>query len=214
MLAPGSTILFQGDSITDTQRNRDFNQPNHSHALGTGYVNHIASVLLRRYPTHDLKIFNRGISGNRVVDIYARWRSDAINLNPDMISILIGVNDTWHRFRANNGVEVPRYQQVYRMLLEYTLQQLPDVKFVLCEPFVLPCGVVEPAWQEEMVARQAVVKALSDEFGALYVPFQAQFDEVANTPSPAYWLGDGVHPTPAGHSLMATHWLELVDPVE
>lgn len=212
MFEAGSTILFQGDSITDTQRNRDFNQPNHSHALGTGYVNHIASTLLHRYPTHGLKFFNRGISGNRVVDLYARWRSDAINLSPDVISILIGVNDTWHRFRANNGVEVTRYEQVYRMLLEYTLEQLPTVQLVLCEPFVLPCGVVEPAWQEEMAARQAVVKALSVEFGTHFVSFQTHFDQVANTPSPAYWLGDGVHPSPAGHHLMAEAWLNVVDP--
>ena len=208
MFEAGSTILFQGDSITDTQRNRDFNQPNHGDALGRGYVNLIASTMLHRHPTHGLKFFNRGISGNRVVDLYARWRSDAINLAPDVISILIGVNDTWHRFRANNGVEVARYAQVYRMLLEYTLEQLPTVQLVLCEPFVLPCGVVEPAWQEEMAARQAVVKALSVEFGTHFVPFQAHFDQVANAPSPAYWLGDGVHPSPAGHHLMAEAWLE------
>jgi acyl-CoA thioesterase I len=208
MFAPNSVILFQGDSITDCQRHRDIIQPNHSHALGSGYVNHIASALLSRYPTHNLQIYNRGISGNRVVDLYARWRVDAINLRPTIISILIGVNDTWHRFRGDNGVEVNRYEQLYRMLLTYTLEQLPGVQLILGEPFVLPCGVVEPEWQEEMVERQAVVKRLAEEFGATYIAYQSVLDRVAATSAPDYWLADGVHPTPAGHKLMAEVWLQ------
>lgn len=214
MLEANDIILFQGDSITDTQRNREISQPNHSYALGNGYANHIASTLLYRYPTLNLRFYNRGISGNRVVDLYARWRIDAINLCPTVISILIGVNDTWHRFGSDNGVEVERYAQVYRMLLEYTRTQLPATKLILCEPFVLPCGVVQPAWQEEMAARQEVVGTLATDFGATFVPFQSAFDEVANTPSPAYWLVDGVHPTPAGHHLMAEKWMQAVPPGE
>jgi lysophospholipase L1-like esterase len=210
MFEPGSVILFQGDSITDTQRNRDIAQPNNGSALGTGYANQIASTLLRQYPTHGLQFYNRGISGNRVVDLYARWRIDAINLRPTIISILIGVNDTWHGFASNNGVEVKRYAEVYRKLLEYTRQQLPAVRLILCEPFVLPCGVVQPAWQEEMAQRRQIVKELAVDFSADFVPFQSQFDQVADTPSPEYWLHDGVHPTPAGHRLMAECWLQTV----
>lgn len=209
--APNSVILFQGDSITDTQRQRENPQPNHSHALGNGYVNHISSALLQTYPAHNLQIYNRGISGNRVVDLYARWRIDAIHLQPTIISILIGVNDTWHRFRGDNGVEVDRYAQVYRMLLEYTQSQLPGVQFVLCEPFVLPCGVVEPSWEEEITQRQAIVKQLAQEFNATFVAFQSAFDRVGNAPAPSYWLADGVHPTPAGHKLMAETWLKAVE---
>lgn len=210
MLTPGSTILFQGDSITDTHRNREITTPNQGHALGVGYVNQIASTLLRRNPTTNYAFYNRGISGNRIVDLYARWRIDAINLRPDVISILIGVNDTWHGFGSNNGVEVERYAQIYRMLLDYTRQQLPQTSLILCEPFVLPCGVVQPTWQEEMDQRRAVVKSLATEFDACFVPFQSHLDSVANTPSPDYWLWDGVHPTPAGHRLMAEVWLETV----
>ena len=214
MLEPGSVILFQGDSITDTQRNRDIALPNHNHALGNGYVNQIAATLLYRFPTSSLQIYNRGIGGNRIFYLYARWRVDAINLRLTIISILIGVNDTWHHFGSNNGVEVDRYAQVYRMLLGYTRQQLPSVQLLLCEPFVLPCGVVQPAWQEEMAARQQIVKTLAADFGATFVPFQLQFNQVANTPSPEYWLADGVHPTPAGHHLMAKTWLQTVLPSE
>jgi lysophospholipase L1-like esterase len=209
-LEPGSTILFQGDSITDTGRNRDLPQANHGQALGHGYCNQIASTLLRHHPTRNLQFYNRGISGNRVVDLYARWRSDAINLRPSIISILIGVNDTWHHFGSNNGVEVDRYAEVYRMLLEYTRKELPSTHFILCEPFVLPCGVVQNEWQEEMSQRQQIVKTLAADFGADFVPFQKQFDEVSATPAPEYWLGDGVHPTPAGHRLMAESWMETV----
>jgi lysophospholipase L1-like esterase len=212
MLESNDIILFQGDSITDTQRNREIAQPNYGQGLGNGYANLVASTLLHRYPSLNLQFYNRGISGNRVVDLYARWRIDAINLRPTVISILIGVNDTWHRFGSDNGVEVGRYEQVYRMLLEYTRSQLPSVQLILCEPFVLLCGVVQPAWQEEMAARQTVVKRLSDDFDATFVPFQQAFDEVANMPSPAYWLGDGVHPMPAGHHLMAEKWMQTVLP--
>lgn len=212
MFAPDSVILFQGDSITDCQRNRDILQPNHSQALGSGYVNHIAAALLRRHPTHNLQIYNRGISGNRVVDLYARWRVDAVNLRPNVVSILIGVNDTWHHFRGDNGVEVERFELVYRMLLAYTREQLPDVQLILGEPFILPCGVVEPAWQEEMAARQTIVKRLAAEFGASFIAYQSTLDSVANTPAPEYWLADGVHPTPAGHKLMAEAWLNVIDP--
>lgn len=210
MLEENSVILFQGDSITDAQRNRDIALPNHNQALGNGYAYQIAATLLRQHPERNLQFYNRGISGNRIVDLYARWRIDAINLQPTIISILIGVNDTWHHFGANNGVEVERYAQVYRMLLEYTRQQLPDTQLILCEPFVLPCGVVQPAWQDEMAQRREIVKELANDFDALFVPFQSHFDQVTNTPSPEYWLADGVHPTPAGHRLMADAWLEAV----
>jgi lysophospholipase L1-like esterase len=100
------------------------------------------------------------------------------------------------------------------MLLEYTQMQLPGVRLILGEPFVLPCGVVEPAWQEEMAARQAVVRRLAEEFGATFVAYQAAFDQVAGAPAPDYWLVDGVHPSPAGHKLMAGAWLDAVTPGE
>jgi lysophospholipase L1-like esterase len=210
MLENGAVLLFQGDSITDAQRNRSIAIPNHSHALGNGYVNHIAGALLRDHPTAQLQIYNRGISGNRVTDLHARWKDDTIRLRPTILSILIGVNDTWHHFASNNGVNVGRYEQIYRMLLDDTRRQLPNTRLILCEPFVLPCGVVQPTWMAEMGARRQIVKTLAGEFGAKLVPFQEAFDQVAHTPSPEYWLADGVHPTPAGHRLMAETWLQTV----
>jgi lysophospholipase L1-like esterase len=210
MIKAGSTILFQGDSITDTQRDRDVTQANHSHALGIGYCNHVAAHLLRERPADNLRFYNRGVSGDRIVDLYARWRVDAINLKPDVISILVGVNDTWHAFKAQNGVEPERYAMVYRMLLDYTRQQLPDVQFVLCEPFVLQCGEVTEAWIGEMSQRQQIVRRLADEFGAGFVPFQSALNEVLKFAPPDYWLADGVHPTIAGHRILAECWVETV----
>ena len=208
ILNPNSKLLFQGDSITDTGRNREQTQANVGSALGTGYCHLIAAQLLAARPKDALQIFNRGISGHRVVDLYARWRVDAINLQPDVISILIGVNDTWHTFMYNNGVEVERFATVYRMLLDYTRQQLPNVQLVLCEPFVLPCGVVTEAWVTEMDQRRAVVRELATAFGAVFVPFQEVLRDALRQAPAEYWAADGVHPTPAGHRLLADCWLQ------
>ena len=210
MIKAGSTILFQGDSITDTERDRDATQANLSQALGVGYCNHVAAHMLRERPADNLRFYNRGISGNRIVDLYARWRVDAINLKPDVISILVGVNDTWHAFKSQNGVEPERYATVYRMLLDYTRQQLPDVQFVLCEPFVFQCGEVTEAWIGEMGQRQQIVRRLADEFGARFVPFQSALNEVLKSAPAEYWLADGVHPTTAGHRVLAECWVETV----
>jgi len=207
MIKPNSTILFQGDSITDTARNREIAKPNHGAALGSGYANLIASRLLQDRPQDQLSFYNRGISGNRVTDLYARWKVDGINLQPDLISILIGVNDTWHEFMYGNGVEVARYTTIYRMLLDYTKQRLPAVKLVLCEPFVLRCGVVTDEWIAEMDERRQVVSKLATEFDAIFVPFQGVLDKALQHAEAAYWAADGVHPTPAGHRLLADAWL-------
>lgn len=209
-LKTNSKLLFQGDSITDTGRNREQTQANVGSALGTGYCHLIAAQLLATQPKAGLQIWNRGISGHRVVDLYARWRVDAINLQPDLISILIGVNDTWHTFMYNNGVEVERFATVYRMLLEYTRQQLPGVHLVLCEPFVLPCGVVTEAWVTEMDQRRTVVRELATAFDAVFVPFQSVLREALRQAPAEYWAADGVHPTPAGHRLLADCWLQQV----
>lgn len=208
MIKPGSTILFQGDSITDAGRYREQQAPNSIGGLGAGYANLIASQLLQERPADSLSFFNRGISGNRIVDLYARWKSDALNLKPDLISILIGVNDTWHEFDGGNGVEVERYATVYRLLLDLTRQTLPKTDLALCEPFVLSCGVVSDAWVDEMRERQRIVRELAGEFDARFVPFQAALDARLDEAPAAYWAEDGVHPTPAGHSVLAQCWIE------
>jgi lysophospholipase L1-like esterase len=208
MLKAGETVLFQGDSITDCGRARDVAAPNAG--LGGGYVMMAASTLLAERPGDDLRFLNRGISGNRIVDLYARIGMDFINLKPDLLSILIGVNDTWHQFNNRNGVAVPKFERVYRDLLKEIREALPAMRLVLCEPFVLRCGVVTADWVAEMDARRAVVRRLAEEFKAIFVPFQSMFDAAVKEAPPAYWAADGVHPSLAGHHRMARQWVECV----
>jgi lysophospholipase L1-like esterase len=198
-------VLFQGDSITDCGRHREAVEPNIG--LGAGYAMLSAGRLLADHPDKNIRVFNRGISGNRVVDLYARWKIDALNLKPDVLSILIGVNDTWHAFGSNNGVGVERYGRIYHEILTWTLQSLPDVKIVLCEPFVLEFGAVAEEWLEEIDERRRIVKKLAEEFNLAFVPIQSVLNEALKQAPPEYWLNDGVHPSLAGHQLITDQWL-------
>ncbi len=206
-LALGQTVLFQGDSITDCNRSHEVTEPNKG--LGGGYVAHLAKHLQGAQPGGDLNIFNRGISGNRIVDLYARWRIDGLNLRPDTISILVGVNDLLHGYMHNNGVEADRFEAVYRMLLQYTREQLPDARIVLMEPFLLEAGPVIESWVRKLTPRREVVRRLADEFQTRFVPLQDRFHERAAKDGPKAWLHDGIHPTPEGHALIAREWLRV-----
>ena len=203
------TLVFQGDSITDCGR-ATCGDAGYPHGLyGPGYPGLIASWLLGHQPEKDWQIFNRGISGNRVVDLYARWKIDTLNLNPDIISILIGVNDTWHEKGSRNGVEVPRYDKFYRMLMDWSLEVRPNVKFVLMEPFVLPFGAVSgPDWIAEVAERGRVVRQIAQDYKAVFLPVQSILNDALKRAPMEYWLVDGVHPQPAGHQLIAEAWLE------
>ena len=199
------TILFQGDSITDcgrTSNNLEF---------GIGYPLLIASRLACEMPETEWTFYNRGISGNRVVDLYARWKCDGINLAPDILSILIGVNDTWHGLAGNNnGVEPERYERIYREILAWTREKLPNVQFVLMEPFILNIGAVAATpgdWFDDIAARQDTVRRLAGEFDAVFLPLQKLFNDAALKAAPDHWLVDGVHPTAAGHQLIANAWI-------
>ena len=211
MIQTNELILFQGDSITDCRRDREnAGTVNDLHGLGAGYAMMVAAELLSGRPGDGLQFLNRGISGNRSVDLYARIKSDFINLHPTLASILIGVNDTWLEQRGGNGVSVPKYERICRALLGEVRDALPEVKFVLCEPFVLHCGLVTDDWIVEVNQRRAVVAQLAGEFRATLVPFQSLFDEAVEKAPPDYWALDGVHPTAAGHMLMAKCWLRHV----
>ena len=211
MIKNNDIILFQGDSITDCGRSRDsINTPNDLCALGQGYPMMAAAQLLSTKPAARFQFFNRGISGNRIVDLYARMKSDLINLKPNIVSILIGVNDTWHEHVSQNGVEVLKYERIYRDLLSEVREDLPEVQFVLCEPFVLKCGVVTDEWVVEIDQRRAVVAKLAQEYDATLIRFQSMFDQAVKGAHPIYWAADGVHPTAAGHMLMAQNWLQQV----
>ena len=205
------TILFQGDSITDARRDRE-GINGYGPDMGSGYAALIAGKLLAANLDREFSCINRGISGNRVVDLYARWKIDALNLKPDLISILIGVNDTWHEFANGNGVELDRYEKIYRMLLEWTRSELPEVRLVLCEPFCLESELVTAPWLEEVAARGQIVKKLAAEFNAAFVPLQKALEAAAaKADDNLRILRDGVHPTLAGAQIIADQWLKNVE---
>jgi len=191
---PNARILFQGDSITDGNRGRTAD-PNH--ILGHGYAFIIAAKYGAAFPDLKLDFLNRGISGNTVLDLESRWQKDVLDLKPDVLSILIGINDNYR------GVPLDQYERVYDKLLAQTKAANPAVKLVLCEPF-------HTAPDEMLKKRQAVVAQLAKKYGAAFVRFQPVFDKVVKNAAPDYWIWDGVHPTYRGHQLMADEWERTV----
>jgi lysophospholipase L1-like esterase len=208
----GNTVLFQGDSITDAGREKEKELPNNSRSFGSGYAFLAASALLNALPEKNLSIYNRGISGNKVYQLAERWQKDCLDLKPDVLSILIGVNDYWHKRNGNYDGTIEVYENDYRALLLNTKAELPNVKLVICEPFyVLNTSAVDETWAAPMKEYQAVAKKMADEFGTLWVPFQAVFDEAIKHAPATYWTGDGVHPAMPGAQLMAEAWLRVVE---
>ena len=203
-------ILFYGDSITDAGRARDVDMA--SYKLGHTYVTYAAGKLLERDPV-GYEIYNRGISGNRIVDLYSRIKKDCWNLKPDVISILIGINDIWHEIGSENGVELERFETVYRMLLSDTKKALPNVKFILCEPFVLLGSATEENFDRFLEVKEyaKVVKKLAEEFRAELVLLQDKFDELGAKYGNDTLLLDGVHPSLAGGVVLANEWLKAFD---
>ena len=206
-------IVFQGDSITDCGREKCGGAGFDCHGLGPGYPGMVAARLQCDRPEVDWKFVNLGISGNRIVDLYARWKMDCLNHRPDVVSILVGVNDTWHEAVRQNGVEVPRYARIYRELLAWTREVLPEVKFVLLDPFLCPEAGECAAMVDEVAERRQVVAELAAEFGAVHIKTQELFDDAAKRAPQPHWSADGVHPTPAGHQLIADAWLAAAAPL-
>jgi lysophospholipase L1-like esterase len=210
-IGTGDVVLLQGDSITDAGRDKKReDNANDMRALGSGYALFIASQLLADRADAGLKVYNRGISGNKVFQLANRWDKDCIALKPNIVSILIGVNDIWHTLNGEYNGTVEVYEKDYRALLTRTQQALPGVRLVICEPFVLRCGAVNDKWFPEFDGYRAAAKRVATKFHAVFVPFQAMFDEAVKSAGPEYWAGDGVHPTMAGASLMARTWLDTV----
>lgn len=201
-------ILLVGDSITDMGRDRNSGDQ-YPFAHGFGYPFIVNSRLCEK-DVLNYTLINRGISGNRIVDVYARVKSDIWNIAPDVMSILIGVNDVWHEIEQKNGVEIDRFEKVYRMLIEDTKKALPNVKIMLLEPFVLKgVSTTEKFDQFLQVFEYAkVVKKLAEEYGLIFVPLQEEFDRQAKDVGEETLLYDGVHPTIAGSTLIANEWLK------
>lgn len=197
-------ILFQGDSITDTWRDGKTD-----YHFGFGYATLVTSKIGNKYPG-EYDFSNKGISGNRIVDLYARIKSDIINLKPDYMSILIGINDVWHEVVHKNGVENEKFKKIYCMLIEEIKEALPDIKIMILEPFVLKSTATEENWDifyKETKLRGEAAKSVAEKYNLTFVPLQDKFNSAMKKYNDAlYWTKDGVHPTNAGHQIIAEEW--------
>lgn len=200
-------FVFQGDSITDADRDRD-----NIASFGVGYPNLVASELMFKYPG-EYDFINEGVSGDRIVDLYARIKQDLINHKPDYLSILIGVNDVWHELNEQNGVAAPKFEKVYSMLIEEVKEALPNIKIFILEPFVLKGSGTERYFDEflaDVKLHSQAAKNVAERYGLIFIPLQEKFDEASKLMPPTYWAADGVHPTAAGHALIKEELIKRV----
>jgi len=201
-LEKGYRVLFQGDSITNAFRKPE--EYNDLFQLGAGFAMLIAARIRFQRPDDRIIFTNRGISGNNIVDLLARWRPECLDLRPDVLNILIGANDS-----LGMG-SVAIWGQQYRRLLEITRAELPAVRLVLCEPFLLPCGGVREDQLQNMAERQSEFRRIAREQDAVVVLFNEAFAQALHRAPADYWVYDGIHPTAAGAELMAQTWLDTV----
>lgn len=204
----GLTVLFQGDSITDGGRWRDSSDLNHN--MGQSYPYLLSGRLSYDHAQRQLTFINRGISGNTVADLLDRWHPDAIDLQPDIVSILVGVNDLDRFMQGRQDKSADRFEKSYRELLSLTREKLPGVQLILIEPFLLAVGRIADNWEgysTELAVRQKIVAQMAAEFNAQFIPTQRAFNNALSQAPAGHWIWDGIHPTPAGHELLAREWL-------
>ena len=210
-------ILFQGDSITDCGRNRDW-----FYGMGDGYANLIKASLGHDAPG-EYEFINRGVSGNRIVDLYARIKSEFINLKPDYASIYIGVNDTWHEIAFQNGIDTDKFEKIYTMLLDEVMAECPETKLIIIAPYVFEgsatCNTEEipdrlARFQKDVAEKAAVAKKLAEKYGLPLIELQPAFDEACTKAPAEYWAADGVHPTPSGHEIIKRLWIETFQKIK
>jgi len=202
-------ILFQGDSITDAFRKPE--EINPAYQLGNGYAFLVAAHLGAQYPERHFEFLNRGISGQAVQHLAERWQTDALDVQPDLLSLLVGVNNILRRNSGWPDIPDAGFLELYRNILDQMLAQNPHVRFLLIEPFLLQAGSVT----DEMAARfrpiQKGIAAIAIDFDAPLIPLQSIFDQALSRAPAAYWAYDGIHPTHAGFQIIADAWLEAAD---
>ncbi len=204
------TFLFQGDSITDAGRD-DENQDNFG--LGCGYAFLLAAEI-EKNNKGKIKFINRGKSGDRITDVYARIKEDIINLKPDYMSILIGVNDVSHELTMSCGVTPKKFGMIFELLIEEIKESLPETKIIILEPFVLKGTATEKLWEEfncEVRKLADVSKQIAKEYSFKFVPLQNIFDDLSCDGDSRYWSVDGIHPTSAGHQVIKEELQKVIE---
>lgn len=198
-------VVFQGDSITDGGRCG----LGLVAGLGASYPFLCMAALSAENPGA-YTFYNRGIAGNRVTDLLARWKKDCLNLEPDYLSILIGVNDVGHEINEQNGVDAALFETVYDLLISEALKQNPNLKIVLMDPFVMAGSLTDEhleRFQTEVALRREAVAHLAEKYHLPVIHLQEIFEKACKQAPVSCWIGDGVHPTPAGNALIAEHWI-------
>ena len=204
LIEDGALVLFQGDSITDAGRYYDDPLD-----MGAGYARMAASRFAEAFGDKGVRFLNRGISGNRAVDLKERWYRDCLALEPDWVSIMIGVNDAWRRYDSDDPTSCDDFAESYRDILTRT-RDVPAARLIMLEPFVLPVSPEVVGFREDLDPKIEAVRSLAEEFDAILVPLDRLFAQAVSRQAPSYWSEDGVHPTLAGHELIAEAWLEAV----
>ncbi len=204
-------ILFTGDSITDGNRYKDPSlEWDLNHQMGHSYAYIINGLLGSLYPEKQFRFSNRGVSGNRVIDLYSRLDMDFLRLKPDIASFLIGINDGPGISHCSHSTGAQKYSHLYRMMLDEILENLPSIQFVICEPFVIDNPRLNPgysSWQSCIHEYQTEVRHIASDYNAVFVPLQEEFDRACQIREPSYWSWDGIHPTENGHGLIALKWM-------
>lgn len=195
-------VLFQGDSVTDTERKYDIPTD-----LGKGYPPLIAAML-QEAGTGET-VINRGISGNVTLDLVNRWEEDTLALNPDVLTILIGINDCWRKYDNNMETPIEKIEENYRNILDRTKAANPNIQLILMEPFVLPLPDDRKEWRVTLDPIIHLVRSLAKEYGARLVPLDGILNAAGIERGFETITPDGVHPTPVGHRIIADEWMKV-----
>ena len=203
MLTKNGVIVIQGDSITDAGRFVD------EEKLGSGYSRMVAKYIENFYPDLAIKVYNKGISGNRSKDLVARWKEDTLDLNPTVVSILIGINDTWRAFDSSDPTSVEDYAANCENIMRRTKDA--GASLIILEPFAVPTGVVKDTWRADINPKIDALRALSLKYADAYIPLDGIFYNLSVKVSPETWTGDGVHPSAAGHRIIAKEIIKVLE---
>jgi len=203
LVKKGDLILFIGDSVTDCGRNREDLSD-----LGPSYVKKIDSYLKAFFAELLLRVMNKGVSGNRVIDLQARWQDDCLCYKPDIINILIGINDCWRRFDNNDSTSAEDFEKRYDSIL--LAAQKTGAKLTLMEPFVLPYPADRTLWREDLDPKIQMARKLARKYEAKLIPLDGILASLITSKEPQFYSADGVHPTNAGHAVIAKAWLEAM----
>ena len=198
------TILFQGDSITDAGRIRE-----NGECLGFGYAFMIAAQLMMQYPDLDLKFVNRGVGGDRTCDLLTRWQNDCLDIQPDWLSIMIGINNVWRRYDNNDPTDHNTFEREYRQLLQQ-VKAKTNARIIIIEPFVLPTPGDRIKWRDDLDPKIQITRQLAAEYADVFLPMDGLLNAAAIHKNPEYWAADGVHPTAPGHAFIAAAFVKTI----